>query len=413
MNVLKFIIFLLFFVVTSFSNVFAQIIEQIHLKNGTVIEGYIIEQKPGDYILIQSKNSIVIVDSDSLKNSFIKNVVIDSLSDKWKEYLKNNDKLLTSKNVKQLEFSTLCFENSRYENVYILEKGAFIKFLNLDDNQHTCKWDEIHSIVKCKKPINLLSGMKDVLILHDNSKIVGNIIEQIPERSLKIFTDKGEVITFNFSQIKQIKTEKLCENMDLWSQIQLLDKINIKGENTELLGFISSRTLGKELIFEYEDGGIRKIPLDEIILYKKILNDKYKELYDKPMEIGDAFLNDKKVSFVNLTPHDEYLLLGKDVTSQMKIGDTVCFEIKLKDITSPIFITKSHLENIKFKKRWKNKSKICSVITYEDMVKSEVPFTREVTPLGNIKLIFVIKDDCDYVLYIKSIEKYIVVSVNH
>ena len=31
------------------------------------------------------------------------------------------------------------------------------------------------------------------------------------------------------------------------------DKITIKGENTELIGFISSRTLGKELIFEFEE----------------------------------------------------------------------------------------------------------------------------------------------------------------
>lgn len=71
---------------------------------------------------------------------------------------------------------------------------------------------------------------------------------------MKIVTDKNEVLSYKFDQVKQINTEKLNPKMDLWPQVQLLDKISVKGEDSDLVGFISSRTLGKELVIEFEMG---------------------------------------------------------------------------------------------------------------------------------------------------------------
>ena len=67
-----------------------------------------------------------------------------------------------------------------------------------------------------------------------------------PGKDVKIETENGDVLSYKFSQIKQIQTEKLNEKMSLWSQIPLLDVIKLKDEPIELAGFISSRTLGKE-----------------------------------------------------------------------------------------------------------------------------------------------------------------------
>lgn len=69
--------------------------------------------------------------------------------------------------------------------------------------------------------------------------------------------------------------------MPLWTQIPLLDVIKLKDEAAELTGFISSRTLGKDLVFEFEDGHKRNIQQNLILSYAKIPNDKYVEVYDK------------------------------------------------------------------------------------------------------------------------------------
>lgn len=88
----------------------------------------------------------------------------------------------------------------------------------------------------------------------DGSKIEGQITEQFPGKDVKIETDNGDVFSYKFSQIESIQTEKLNEKMNLWSQIPLLDVIRLNDETTELVGFISSRTLGKDIVLSLRTG---------------------------------------------------------------------------------------------------------------------------------------------------------------
>lgn len=59
------------FVACAISNVSAQNIEQLYMKSGSVVEGYIAEQKPGSYITVQSTKATIVVNSDSLQNKII------------------------------------------------------------------------------------------------------------------------------------------------------------------------------------------------------------------------------------------------------------------------------------------------------------------------------------------------------
>ena len=51
------------------------------------------------------------------------------------------------------------------------------------------------------------------------------------------------------------------------------------------------------------------------------------------------------------------------------------------------------------------------VITYQDLVQSHVAINREITPLGNVKVTFEVKEVGDYVLYIQGKNEYIVINV--
>ena len=81
----------------------------------------------------------------------------------------------------------------------------------------------MYRTVKSERPDNLFSGLKEVVVLADGSTVDGQIIEQFPGKDLKIVTDKNEVLSYKFDQVKQINTEKLNPKMDLWPQVQLLD----------------------------------------------------------------------------------------------------------------------------------------------------------------------------------------------
>ena len=392
-------------------NTFAQNIEQIYMKSGSVVEGYIAEQKPGKHITFQTTKATIVVNSDSLQNRIIERVPLETLSKEWRDWAEQNNKYTENDGKKQLELTTLEFKNSVFPKVFLLEKGSLIKFIDLAPNKYTFKWGDMYRTIKNKRPENLFSGLKEILVLTDNTKITGHIIEQFPGKDLKIATDKGEVLSFKFSQVKQIKTERFNEKLDLWSQVQLLDKIEVKGEDTELIGFISSRTLGKEIVFEFENGDKRTIPQNQVISYSKIPNDKYVAVYDKVLKEGEILLDGAPAYFVSLKTVGQYLVLGNIVSLQKTVGETICLEANLDNVDTPITLVKAHVENVTVQDERKKREIPWPVITYQDLVQSHVAISRETTPLGNIKISFVVEELGDYVLYIQGKNEYIVINV--
>ena len=389
----------------------AQNIEQIYMKSGSVVEGYIAEQNPGKHLIIQATKATIVANSDSLKDKITERILAENLPPEWKEWAEENNKYIDNAGVKQLELVTLEFKNSVYSKVFILEKGSLVKFIDLSPNRYTFKWGDMYRTVKSERPDNLFSGLKEVVVLADGSTVDGQIIEQFPGKDLKIVTDKNEVLSYKFDQVKQINTEKLNPKIDLWPQVQLLDKISVKGEDSDLVGFISSRTLGKELVIEFENGNKRTIPQNQILSYAKIPNEKYIAVYDKVIKEGEILLDGKPAYFVPLKTVGQYLVLHSIVSAQNTVGDTIYVEANLGGANVPVTLVKAHVENVAFangKRKWEIP---CPVITYQDLVQSHVEIKKEATPLGNLKVSFVVKEVGDYVLYMQGKEEYIVINV--
>ena len=389
----------------------AQNVEQIYMKSGSVVEGYIAEQNPGKYITIQSTKATIVVDSDTLRVRTTNKVPLDSLSAEWVQWAVDNSKYTEDDSCKYIELSTLEFRNSTYSNVYLLEKGSLIKFVDLSPNKYKFVWGDMYRTVKSRRPENLFSGLKEVLVLKNGANVSGQVIEQFPGEDLKIYTDNGDIMSYKFSQIKQIKTEKLTEGIDLWSQVRLLDKIRLKGRKKELIGFISSRTFGQDVVIEFMDGSKQTVNQNEIVSYAKIPNEKYVEVYDTILEDGEVLLNGKDAYFVTLETSGQYLLLGETASAQVAVGEQVCLEAKFADANIPITLVKAHNEEITIVKGKKKELVPWPVITYQDLVKSHVAISREVTPLGNVKVTFIVEEVGDYVLYIHGKNEYIVINV--
>lgn len=381
------------------------------MKSGSVVEGYIAEQNPGKHLIIQATKATIVANSDSLKDKITERILAENLPPEWKEWAEENNKYIDNAGVKQLELVTLEFKNSVYSKVFILEKGSLVKFIDLSPNRYTFKWGDMYRTVKSERPDNLFSGLKEVVVLADGSTVDGQIIEQFPGKDLKIVTDKNEVLSYKFDQVKQINTEKLNPKMDLWPQVQLLDKISVKGEDSDLVGFISSRTLGKELVIEFENGNKRTIPQNQILSYAKIPNENYIAVYDKVIKEGEILLDGKPAYFVPLKTVGQYLVLDSIVSAQNTVGDTIYVEANLGGANVPVTLVKAHVENVAFangKRKWEIP---CPVITYQDLVQSHVEIKKEATPLGNLKVSFVVKEVGDYVLYMQGKEEYIVINV--
>ena len=86
-------------------------------------------------------------------------------------------------------------------------------------------------------------------------------------------------------------------------------------------------------------------------------------------------------------------------------------EAKISDVNTPITLVKAHTENITRQNGRKKEQIPWPVITYQDLVQSHVAINREITPLGNVKVTFEVKEVGDYVLYIQGKNEYIVINV--
>lgn len=392
----------------SFGSV-AQNVERIYMSSGSEVEGYISEQIPGKSITVRTTKATVVVSSDSLQSRYVERIPLESLSPEWNEWAEDNKAYTVQNRTKMLELSTMTFTNTEYSSVYVLEKGSLIKFLDLNPAEYSFDWNDMVRTVKTRRPDNLFSGLKETIILNDGNRIAGQILEQIPGKDLKMLKDNGEVLSFKFSEISQILTEKLNDEMELWSQIPLIDAVQVKGEDNPLVGFISSRVMNKELVIEFENGHSAVLPLTSVVSYAKFPNEKYDPLYDKHLSEGEVLLNGEPAYFDNLKTHGNLLLLSDDVASaQMKVGDEVCIEANLSDPDAQITLVKSHMENISPKKR---KPLFRPAISFQDLIQSPLAYKREKTPLGNLKITFKIEEAGDYVLYIQGIEGYIVIYV--
>lgn len=387
----------------------AQNVECIYLASGSEVEGYISEQIPGKSITVQTAKATVVVSSDSLQSRYVERIPLASLSAEWNDWAEENKAFIVQNGTKILELSTLTFTNTEYSGVYVLEKGSLIKFIDLNPAEYTFGWNDMVRTVKNRRPDNLFSGLKETIVLNDGNHVSGQILEQIPGKDLKMLKDNGEIHSFKFSEVNQIFTEKLNEEMDLWSQIPLIDVVQVKGEDTPFEGFISSRTMNRELVIELVNGQSKVFPLSSIVSYAKFPNEKYNPLYDKRLAEGEVLLNGEPAYFDNLKTHGNLLLLSDDVASaQMKVGDEVCIEANLSDPDVQITLVKSHMENISAKKR---KPLYRPAISFQDLIQFPLAYKKEKTPLGNLKITFEIEEAGDYVLYIQGIEGYIVIYV--
>ena len=99
------------------AGVLAQNIEQIHMKNGSVVEGYICEQIPGKSITIQSATATIVVGADSLQSTTERLVNINSLSSLWQDWAEDQLKL----SGQSLKLTTLRFVNVEYKDVCCME----------------------------------------------------------------------------------------------------------------------------------------------------------------------------------------------------------------------------------------------------------------------------------------------------
>lgn len=389
------------------SKITAQNYEQVYIKNGSVIEGYISEQVPGKTISLNSVKATLVVNSDSLQGSSSRQVNINELSSAWQSWIKEQP----NRKDETIKLSSLNFVATEYKDVCILEEGALIKFVDLTPNTYTFGWNEIFKTIKTLRPSNQYSGIEDVVVLQNGTRYTGQITEQYPGKNLKIQTNENNIVTVNMAQVVQIESNPYNKKIDLFQQTPLLDKVYVEGKNAPIIGFITKRVSSKDLTVQMQKGEAIVIPLKHILKYQKVPNGRYVAICDRELAEGEILLNGENAWFAPLEMAGPYIILGEDVSTQVTVGDTITIEAKFSNVTNSVSMVKAYRKNIAESDKKAKEAVIRDVFTYQDLVEHSLPFSRTVSPLGNTKIQFRVKSSGDYALSVQGKKGYIVINV--
>lgn len=386
---------------------YSQNLEQVHLKDGSVIEGFICEQIPGKSVTVQGCKATITVGADSLISSSESIIPVGSLSTEWKSWLMEQN--VTPDAIK---LSTLKFPNTEYKDVRILENGDMIEFLSLTPKQYFVDWNDMQKTVKATRPEGQFSGLNDVLIMKDGSKHVGQVSEQYPGKNVKISLSKDNAITVNSAQIVEMQSVPASDQLTIIEQSPLLDRIYVKSNPNAVEGVIVKRRTSKDLTIHTRNEGDLTYAIRDINKYQKVPNPDYKVLTDKNLNKGEILLNgdSKNAWFAPLETINGYLVLGEDVSMVAKKGEELILEANLENPSAAINVIKAYRKDISGEND--KKQLVRDVFTYQDLVELALPVTRTTTPLGNTKVSFKLENAGDYVLSVQGQKGFIIIHVD-
>lgn len=385
----------------------SQDLEQVHLKDGSVIEGFICEQIPGKSVTVQGCKATITVGADSLISSSESIIPVGSLSTEWKSWLMEQN--VTPDAIK---LSTLKFPNTEYKDVRILENGDMIKFLSLTPKQYFVEWSDMLKTVKTSRPEGQFSGLNDVLIMKDGSKHMGQVSEQYPGKNVKISLSKDNAITVNSAQIIEMQSVPASDQLSIIEQSPLLDRIYVKGGSNAIEGVIVKRRTSKDLTIHTQNDGELTYAIRDITKYQKVPNAEYKVLTDRNLSKGEILLNEdaKNAWFAPLETVNGYLVLGEDVSMVAKKGEELVLEANLENPSAAINVIKAYRKDISGEND--KKLLVRDVFTYQDLIELALPVTRTTTPLGNTKVSFKLENVGDYVLSVQGQKGFIIIHVD-
>lgn len=398
------IIFLIMLLLTSIiAN--ATIVQKLLLKDGSELEGYISMQRPGMNFNFSAKRALVYMLGENTK-IIDSDINVKQLSPAWIEWAEKNDAFVGLGDNRTLTLSDIITDSKTITKVRILEKGAKIKYLDMNDNTYSLNWDTIAVVKVGKRSKTNLTGINRIYKLDDGREYVGQYVEEVPGKTLSLYRENGIVEVLETDKVVKYSMQKVNPNQDLFEQSQLLDIIHLKN-NTILKGIIIEQNFSEKsvsdnyLLIKDNDNTTHSVKLEDILEYKKEINPRYSPIYDILLQVGDLVINRQQPNLMNIKEQDGYIILPND-TCLVEIKKDASATAITIETNFPADMSSQSLEVVKIKKYISKKKKKNSFLgfTFEDLVKNSIqPSKIEKSVNNTTKIVYSIVSDGLYGVY--------------
>lgn len=434
-------LYILLFAFCLFTQANAIVDQKVNLKNGTVLNGFILNQDRKGHIQFESESAVICMSGD--------NVVItdrtyreNELNKNWKEWADKNKAWSGSGNNKTLVLSDIILNSNsiepdtaaedpeikkKYEGfesvfrnehaslskVMVLERGKNLKFVVLSPLTNKLMWSDINTITSPRRDNCMLSGINRTYQMKNGQSLTGQYAGET-YNTLSLYKENGTIETIDINNVVRYTYEKINPNQSLLEQSQLLDVVNVKNKNS-YKGIIVERNFSPTndyLVIETENGSKQTIKFKDIDYYSKVVNTKYKGLTDIILKPGEIVVCRTTIPMVGVNKESSRLTLDK--SDNLK-------EIETKTANNTIEVeynndgTKS-AESLLLVKldRSTNKKKTVYSFSSDLFEMKQIPHSNPVTSVNNTTRIeYTINNPGTYCLYDMTSKKAMPFIVKH
>lgn len=324
----------------------------VELKSGSELTGYISQQRPGQSFTFSSSKALVVLPKSDVQSIIDNPISISALSAEWVKWAEANDAFTGIGNERTLVLSNIVTRNGTINQVRVLERGAKIRYLDLQSRTHSLKWDTIQVIRGEKRPKLLLSGVNRRYKLASGMEYEGQYVEEVPGKTLSLMMDNGVVEVFNTMDVVKDMRIKVNPNQSLLEQSDLIDVVQTTGGATYRgvifeRNYFANEQAGKDfLLIEMENGNMQSLTMSEVTEYRKERNPNYKPLTDIVLEEGQAAINRVVGKITKVEEKAGHMIVKDDtvsisvpsqnpqaITAEFKMSNAEAQQLKIVPIT--------------------------------------------------------------------------------
>lgn len=265
----------------------------IVLKNGSVLVGNIIVQRPGTDIIIAATSARFIIEESNIVSKREKKVKYESLPREWKRWALENKALQGNADGRYIVLYDIKTKNDNFTNVAKVEQNEMpkVSYVQVEPQNYKLVWSDVNDIRKIVPKNQTENTIEDEVVTSKGKNYVGVIIsQQIGKKiTIKTSTSMVEVPATDLKETIKLPVPRTT------SLYKLADYVNtlVLNDGSTKEGVIKSQHYGKKdkeqyVVLQKENGTSEQILTSKV---KEFRTD-YKEQNVETYKSGYVYVNE-------------------------------------------------------------------------------------------------------------------------
>lgn len=292
----------------------AIIVQKLYLKDGSVLSGYIQKQDDNGNLTFRSDKAEICLKAKEAAVSNERNYGVRELNDAWITWAEENDAFDGVGDNRTLLLADVTSKNRMSSRVKILERGEFVRYLEMTSSTYVIPWKDVMSIKGDKRCKTALSGINRIYQLKSGMEYEGQYAEENDSILTLYLKDTNVRQSFKINDVIKYTFRPINPNQDIFAQSELLDIVKTKNSN-ETKGVIieqnytSKKDVENYFLIQQESGAIQSIKLSDIVETRKEENPKYDPQFDILLKEGEVVINRQEVAVVDIQESNDKIVL--------------------------------------------------------------------------------------------------------